>query len=292
MNVAALIGSPVSHSLSPAIHRAAFDAAGLDWTYVSFDVPAGRADAALDAMRTLGIAGLSVTTPHKEQVADNVDGLAQAAAQLRSVNTVVVERDGRLVGHSTDGHGFVKSLEAAGIDPSGIHVVIVGAGAAARSIVSALDRAGADSIVVVNRSRSKAEDVVRLAPLTGRVAADDPTDELVKADLIVNATTVGFGNDDVPIDPSVLHCEQLVVDLAYHPLDTALLRAARDAGARTFDGLGMLVHQAALQQHLWLGHTPDVRVMRAAAEAELARRAGVTTTARLDPTRVPNAARR
>ena len=278
MNVAALIGSPVSHSLSPAIHRAAFDAAGLDWTYVSFDVAAGRADAALDAMRTLGIAGLSVTTPHKEQVADIVDGLAQAAAQLRSVNTVVVERDGRLVGHSTDGHGFVKSLEAEGIDPSGIHVAVVGAGAAARSIVSALDRAGAGSIVVVNRTRSKAEDVVRLAPITGRVAADDPTDELVKADLIVNATSVGFGSDELPLDPSVLHCEHLVADLVYHPLDTALLRAARDAGARTFDGLGMLVHQAALQQHLWLGHMPDVRVMRGAAEAELARRAATPST--------------
>jgi shikimate dehydrogenase len=278
VNVAALIGSPVAHSLSPAIHQAAFDAAGLDWRYVSFDIAAGAADAALDAVRTLGIAGLSVTTPHKEQVADCVDGLAQAAAQLRSVNTVVVEGDGRLVGHSTDGHGFVRALEAEGIDPSGIHVAVIGAGAAARSIVSALDRAGAGSIVIVNRTRSKAADVARLAPITGRVAADAPSCELATADLIVNATSVGFGGsaDDpaaLPFDPSVIHCEHLVADLVYHPLDTALLRSARERGARTFDGLGMLVHQAALQQHLWLGHTPDVRVMRAAAEAELARRA-------------------
>jgi shikimate dehydrogenase len=287
VNVAALIGSPVAHSLSPAIHRAAFEAAAVDWAYVSFEVAAGRADAALDAVRTLGIAGLSVTTPHKEQVAECVDGLAQAAAQLRSVNTVVVEAAGRLVGHSTDGHGFVKSLEAGGVDPSGIHVAVIGAGAAARSIVSALDRAGAGSIVIVNRTRSNAEAVARLAPITGRVAADDPTDELAKADLIVNATSVGFDRTpgdpgSLPIDPSVLHCEHLVADLVYHPLDTALLRAARDAGARTFDGLGMLVHQAALQQHLWLGHMPDVRVMRAAAEAELARREStISPSARL-----------
>ena len=277
MNVAALIGSPVAHSLSPAIHQAAFDAAGLDWRYVSFDVAAGRADVALDAMRALGIAALSVTTPHKQQVAECVDGLAQAAAQLRSVNTVVVEDEGRLIGHSTDGHGFVKSLEAAGIDPSGIHVAVLGAGAAARSIVSALDRAGADAIVVVNRTRSTAEEVVRLAPITARVAGDDPRDDLAKADLIVNATSVGFDSDELPIDPSVIHCEHLVADLVYHPLDTALLRAARHAGARTFDGLGMLVHQAALQQHLWLGHAPDVGVMRAAAEAELASCADATT---------------
>ena len=116
MNVAALIGSPVAHSLSPVIHQAAFDAAGLDWRYVAFDVAAGRADEALAAMRVLGIGGLSVTTPHKEQVAACVDGLAPAAAALRSVNTVVVEDDGRLVGHSTDGHGFVAALHADGVD--------------------------------------------------------------------------------------------------------------------------------------------------------------------------------
>src|SRR5690606_37890473 len=125
-------------------------AAGVDWTYVSFDVAAGRADAALDAMRALGIAGMSVTMPHKEQVAACVDGLAPAAADLRSVNTVVREDGSRLVGHSTDGQGFVRSLEAAGVDVAGLHVVVVGAGAAARSVATALARAGAGEIVVLN----------------------------------------------------------------------------------------------------------------------------------------------
>ncbi len=101
-------------------------------------------------------------------------------------------------------------------------------------------------------------DVVALAPLTARAAGSDAAAELDKAELIVNATSVGFASDDLPLDPAVLHPEHLVADLVYHPLDTALLRAARDAGARTFDGLGMLVHQAALQQQLWLGHLPDV----------------------------------
>jgi shikimate dehydrogenase len=128
-------------------------------------------------------------------------------------------------------------------------------------------------MVVVNRTPGKADAVVSLAPLTARRAGDDVVAELKAAELIVNATSVGFDSDDVPIDAAVLHPEHLVADLVYHPLDTALLRAARDAGARTFDGLGMLVHQAALQQQLWLGHLPDVGVMRAAAEAELARRA-------------------
>jgi shikimate dehydrogenase len=273
VHVAALIGSPVGHSLSPVIHQAAFDAAGIDWRYVAFDVPAGRADEALAAMRALGIAGLSVTTPHKQQVAVCVDGLAPAAAALRSVNTVVAEDDGRLVGHSTDGQGFVAALHADGVDVCGMHVAVLGAGAAARSVVAALDHAGAAAIVVLNRTPEKVPDVVALAPLTARsLASHDVARELAAAELIVNATSVGFGTDELPLDPEVLHPEHLVADLVYHPLDTGLLRAARAAGARTFDGLGMLVHQAALQQQLWLGQLPDVGVMRAAAEAELARR--------------------
>ena len=215
-------------------------------------------------MRTLGIAGLSVTTPHKEQVAECVDGLASGGRRSSARSTPSSSRaTGRLVGHSTDGHGFVKSLEADGVDPCGIHVAVIGAGAAARSIVSALDRAGAGEH---RRRQPHAQQGRRRSPGSPRspaaVAGDDPTDELAKADLIVNATSVGFGTATIgslPIDPSVLHREHLVADLVYHPLDTALLRAAREAGARTFDGLGMLVHQAALQQHLWLGQMPDVR---------------------------------
>jgi shikimate dehydrogenase len=270
--LAALIGSPVGHSLSPVIHQAAFDAAGTGWTYAAFDVPPGRADDALAAMRVLGIAGLSVTTPHKEQVAACVDGLAPAAAALHSVNTVVVEDDRRLVGHSTDGHGFLAALHADGVDVCGLRIAVLGAGAAARSLVAALDHAGAAAIVVVNRTPGTIADVVGLAPLTARAAGADVEEELASAELIINATSVGFDSDDVPLDPAVLHPEHLVADLVYHPLDTALLRAARASGARTFDGLGMLVHQAALQQQLWLGCLPDVTVMRAAAEAELRRR--------------------
>jgi shikimate dehydrogenase len=273
VHVAALIGSPVEHSLSPVIHQAAFDAAGVDWRYVAFDVPAGHSGEALAAMRSLGIVGLSVTTPHKEHVADAVDGLAPAAAALRSVNTVVAEVDGRLVGHSTDGQGFIAALHADGVDVCGMHVAVIGAGGAARSLVAALDHAGAATIVVANRTPGKIGPVVALAPLTARPVGDDVAAELKAAELIVNATSVGFDSTDLPIDSAVLHPEHLVADLVYHPRDTGLLRAARDAGARTFDGLGMLVHQAALQQQLWLGHLPDVSVMRAAAEAELARRA-------------------
>lgn len=267
MPVAAVVGSPIAQSLSPALHRAAFASAGLDWEYVAFDVPVGAGAAAVEAMRTLGLAGLSVTTPLKAEVAAAVDRLAPAALALNSVNTVV--RDGgELVGHSTDGDGFVASLGAVGVDLSGCRVAVVGAGAAARSLVDAIGRAGAAEVVVVNRTPTRGAEAARLAPTsrTGEVV------DLASANIVVNATSVGMGTAELPFDPTVLRPEQIVVDLVYHPLETALLRAAERAGCRTLDGLGMLVHQAVLQQELWTGRRPDPTDMRAAALAELARR--------------------
>ncbi|HEU4840489.1 MAG TPA: shikimate dehydrogenase [Ilumatobacteraceae bacterium] len=269
MPVAAVIGHPVGHSLSPALHNAAFAAAGLGWTYVAFDVAPGAAAAALDAVRVLGIGGLSVTMPHKEAVAAAVDELAPAAAALRSVNTVVRGAGSTLVGHSTDGDGFVASLAAAGVEVAGAAIAVVGAGAAARSVVDALGRAGAADVVVVNRTPARAQDAAALAA-AGRVGA--PAD-VRDAGIVVNATSIGMGTDELPFDPALLRAGQVVADLVYHPLETALLRAARHAGCQVVDGLGMLVHQAVLQQVLWTGVHPDPAVLRAAAEAELARRA-------------------
>ena len=158
MRVAAVIGSPVQHSLSPALHNAAFRHAGLDWVYVAFEVAPGSAAAALAAIRTLGLGGLSVTTPHKEDVAASVDELTPAAAALRS---------GRLVGHSTDGAGFVASLTASGVELDGASVALVGAGAAARSVVDAVGRAGARDVAIVNRTVKRAAESAALAGVLG-----------------------------------------------------------------------------------------------------------------------------
>ena len=273
--LAALIGSPVEHSLSPVIHQAAFDAAGVDWTYAAFDVPAGRATEALAAMRVLGIAGLSVTMPHKHEVADAVDRLDPAAAALRSVNTVCWDGDD-LVGSSTDGAGFVASLTEAGIDVSGSRVAVLGAGGAARSVIDALGRAGAGVISVINRTSERAES----ASLLADVASVGTRDDIARADLVVNASSVGMGvgtgaatQADLPCEIDLLSPTQIVADLVYHPLQTAWLLRAEQIGARTIDGLGMLVHQAALQQQAWLGRMPDVAVMRRAGEDALAERA-------------------
>ena len=272
--VAALIGSPVAHSLSPAIHQAAFDAAGVDWAYVAFDVAPGRAAEAIDAMRVLGLAGLSVTMPHKHDVAAAVDRLDPAAEALGSVNTVSWHDD-ELVGSSTDGAGFVSSLADDGVDITGADVAVIGAGGAARSVIDELGRSGAASVSIINRTAERAESACRLTAVASVGSADD----IAGAHIVINASSVGMGGDpagaaadQLPCDPALLHAEQVVVDLVYHPLQTAWLRCAEQAGARAIDGLGMLIHQAALQQQAWLGERPDVDVMRRAALAALAAR--------------------
>jgi shikimate dehydrogenase len=267
--LAAVIGSPVRHSLSPALHNAAFEQLGLDWAYAAFEVAPGSAPAALDAMRTLGLGGLSVTMPHKEAVAAAVDQLDPAAAALRSVNTVAPQPDGSLLGCSTDGAGFVASLAAAGVSVAGRSVCVLGAGAAGRSIIDAVARAGASRLVVVNRTQATAEVAVELAAGVGSVGGDD---DIADADIVVNTTSVGMNSDEMPCDARLLHAGQVVADIVYHPRETALLRGAAAAGATPVQGLGMLVHQAALQQQWWHGQLPDVLVMEAAAERELAAR--------------------
>lgn len=267
--IAAVIGSPVRHSLSPALHNAAFQQLGIDWAYAAFEVAPGDAPAALAAMRVFGLGGLSVTMPHKEAVAGAVDALDPAADALRSVNTVVPQGDGSLKGYSTDGAGFVASLATAGVVVAGRSVCVFGAGAAGRAVVDAVARAGAARVIVVNRTPAGAEQAAALAGAAGvvGVAAD-----VASADIVVNATSVGMGSQELPCDGSLLSAGQVVADLVYHPRRTALLEAARVVGATTVDGLGMLVHQAALQQQLWHGLLPDVTAMAAAAERELTAR--------------------
>jgi len=267
--LAAVIGSPVRHSLSPALHNAGFAATGVDWLYTAFEVEAGNAGGALDAMRVLGLGGLSVTMPHKEDVARLVDELDPAAAALHSVNTVVPIADGRLRGYSTDGAGFLASLAANDIDVAGKSVCVLGAGGAARAIVDAVSRADAASITVVNRSAERAAAAAALALGVGVVGS---ADDIRACDIIVNATSIGMGSSEMPFDAALLRPEHVVADIVYHPRCTTLLRAAGDIGATVVEGLGMLVHQAVLQQQLWTGASPDPAVLWAAAEQELARR--------------------
>ena len=267
--VAGVIGDPVRHSLSPVLHNAAFRALDLDWVYLAFEVAAGEGGAAVEAVRTLGIEGLSVTMPHKADVARAVDRLSPVAERLGAVNTVV-RRGGVLVGESTDGEGFVAALrQDEGFDPAGKRCLVVGAGGAARAVVLALVEAGATEVVVAGRTPEKVAAAAALAADRGRVGTVEDAGDV---DLVVNATPLGMGGDpSLPIAPDRLAPGQVVADLVYSPLVTPLLEAARARGVVAVNGLGMLIHQAALAFRLWTGEDPPLEVMSAAALGALAR---------------------
>ena len=270
--VAAIIGDPVRHSLSPILHNAAFDALGLDWIYTAFEVHDGGAVDAINAVRSLHIDGLSVTMPHKEAVIDALDRVSPAATRLRSVNCVHWLGDA-LVGDSTDGVGFIDALRHdEGFDVAGRSAVVLGAGGAARAVVLALAEAGAAQVLVVNRSPERGASAAALGGSRSRIgtAAD-----VTGADIVVNATPVGMAGTSSagasPIDVDLVRPGQLIVDLVYHPLRTPLLIAAKARGAVAVTGLGMLIHQAAHAFRLWTGEEPPLEVMSAAALAHLER---------------------
>jgi len=255
--IAAVIGDPVRHSLSPRLHNAGFAALGLDWFYVACPVAKGQAAQAIEAMRTLGIEGLSVTMPHKKSVAVAVDDLSPTAAKLGAVNCV--RRDGdRLVGENTDGIGFVDSLRSQlQMDPDGLTIVIVGAGGAARSIALAMAEHGAQ-VGIFNRTATSAEEVVEIVGAASSVVQEEAIRD---ADVIVNATPLGMSNDSLPFDPSLLSKGQSLIDLIYEPEKTALLLEAESLGVKTLNGVGMLLHQAGAQFQLWTGCEPPLKEM-------------------------------
>lgn len=280
-----LIGWPVEHSLSPAMHNAAFDALGLNWRYVPLPVPPGRVDVAVHGLAALGFHGANVTVPHKEAVMSVLDDVTPNAEALGAVNTIVVgredERGATLGGHNTDAQGFVGALRQGRFDPWEKHAVVVGAGGAARAVVFGLMEAGADEVAVLNRTLQRAQalvsDLSRHAQFP--ICSSQLTPEMLvesarTADLLVNATPVGMWPntdssiwpDDVPVPPSLT-----VFDLVYNPLETKFLRQARESGARAIGGLGMLVKQGALAFEMWTGEEAPAEVMRTACEQMLRR---------------------
>lgn len=273
--VAAIIGDPVAQSLSPAMHNAVFRQRKLDWEYVAMEV---REDALNEVLRTLGdkgIKALSVTMPHKEAVfemlnnaSNGLGNVDESAKSARSVNTISVT-DGRLIGSNTDGDGCCNAIEQAGVDVAGSRAVIIGAGGTARAIVATLARRGASDIAVINRTESRAQDVITSAT----VARVGSVGDIANANILINATSVGMGTQETPVEAGLLHSSLVVLDAVYHPLETTLLRDAKRAGAKTVDGLWMLVHQGSLQQLAWFNEIGDVKVMRQAAVDELAIRA-------------------
>ncbi len=269
--LAAVIGWPVRHSRSPAIHNAAFAARDLDWIYLALPVEPGQVAPAVAGMRALGIEGLSVTMPHKTSIMAALDRCSADAIALRAVNCV--RRDGdRLIGENTDGGGFIDALRLdEDLDPSGMRCTVVGAGGAARAVVRSLAGAGAARVAVINRSPAPA---AHAAALAGDVGAVGGPADLAEADLLVQATPVGMGDDTgLAFDVDAVRGDAVIVDLVYHPLETPLLAAARSRGQRTVGGLGMLVHQAARAFEAWTSIEAPRDAMWAAAKGEIRRNA-------------------
>ncbi len=271
--IAAVIGSPISHSLSPAIHNAAFAAAKRSGEYVAVECGVSDIDTTIEKLQSAGLVGLSVTMPLKEVVIDCLDFVTPDADFLNAVNCISFGPTGS-VGHNTDGDGCCDALtEQGGARLRGATVVVLGAGGTARSIALALVRRGAH-VVIVNRTQSHAMELVNSFSGFGDEVSISVGDQsaIASASILINATSVGMNSSEMPVDASVLHHRLTVLDAVYSPLETALLSAARVAGATVVDGLWMLIHQARHQQKLWFGEFSDALAMRLAAERELSAR--------------------
>ena len=278
-HVVGIVGWPVAHSLSPAIHNAAFAESGLDWVYVPLPVQSQDLREALGGIAPLGFRGVNVTMPHKTEAAELIEHVSEDARILRAVNTIAVRGD-ELEGHNTDAPGFDRFLRRdAGFDPDGRTAIVFGAGGAARACSLALARAGLARLTVAARDEARAAPLVEMVhALDVPVAVVRPGDTGdLAADLVVNATPVG-GSGAERAHASVPHLgpDVLVVDLLYDPPSTDLQHQAREAGATVFGGLGHLLEQAALSFELWTGMPAPLEVMSAAALAALTERSQVT----------------
>ncbi len=281
-----LIGYPLGHSISPAFQQAAFDAAGLAVRYERWEVPPASLPTVEARLREDRCLGANVTVPHKQAVMGFLDRVTPTAVAVGAVNTIV-RVGARLEGDNTDLIGFAQSIRVdGGMNLSGRRVVVLGAGGAARAVVAAcLADHAADVAVCARRPEQAIQLVGDLARITTGASvapvraapldAADPTTRqlLVAADLIVNATPLGTAHHahaaDLPLDPSALHPGQLVCDLVYNPPLTPFLRAAAERGARTLNGLPMLIYQGAAAFERWTGRPAPVELMRRAAERAL-----------------------
>ncbi|MFA1610246.1 shikimate dehydrogenase [Halobellus rubicundus] len=267
MQVFGLLGNPVEHSLSPPMHEAAYEALGLDARYVTFEPDRDAAAAAVESAETLGIAGLNVTIPFKQDVLDAVEP-DDVARRVGAVNTIDFSTTPP-TGHNTDVAGVERSFAHHGVDLEERDAVVVGAGGAGRAVAFALADAGA-SVHVANRTVERAESLA--ADVPGATAGGlDTLDRVADADVLVNATSVGMEPDDdvTPVDAEYLHGDLAVLDAVYAPIETRLLREAAAEGATTIDGAWMLLFQGVEAFERWTGRDAPVDAMNEALRAEL-----------------------
>jgi len=275
-NVVGIIGWPVSHSVSPQMHNRAFLELGLlNWSYVPMpvhDAPKSRVGEAVLGLRALGFRGANVTVPYKEMVLPYLDRLSADAQAIGAVNTIVVNANGLLEGHNTDGVGYINDLVNHGIGCKGLRAIMLGAGGSARAIAYGLLSHDVKRLMLLNRTKAKADEIAshfRPRFTDAQIDADSLTKEsftqaLSSADIIINTTSIGLNNKDEELpflaDMS-FSSSQIVYDIIYNPSTTALLTRAAACNARILNGLGMLVHQGALSFEIWTGRKAPINAM-------------------------------
>lgn len=270
-----IIGYPIGHSISPVFQQAALNHLGLDISYQAWEVAPADVGGFVRNLRKLETLGINVTLPHKEAVIPFLDEVDDWATTAGAVNTIV-NRQGRLTGHNTDGTGFLRALrEEIGFAPQGRRILVLGAGGAARGVVLALSRENVASLTIANRTVSRAQAMAQLATDNGiesaAISLSGPELDIAaqSSDLIVNCTSIGMthGPDECesPLGSTQIPSTVLVNDLVYNPRETPLLREAKKCGARTLGGIHMLVYQGASSFEMWTGQPAPVAVMLEAA---------------------------
>ena len=277
-----IIGYPIGHSISPIFQQAALDSCGIAATYRAYEVAPEEVGPFLEGLRSPDTYGINVTVPHKETVIAHLDEVDDWAARAGAVNTIV-NRNGRLTGHNTDGLGFLTALrQAGGFEPRGRRVLLLGAGGAARGVVLALAQEQVDRIDIANRTLARAQQLSELVRANGidsnaiPLAGPELAAQATGADLIVNCTTIGMshGPDEAgaPLTAAQIPQTSLVYDLVYNPLETPLLVEAAKAGAASLGGIQMLVYQGAASFEMWTGRPAPIAVMLEAATQAMASR--------------------
>jgi shikimate dehydrogenase len=277
-SVFGIFGHPVEHTFSPGMHNAAFAKIKRDACYVPFTVAPSDLERAVRAILPLGICGLNITIPHKETIIPFLDDLTDDARMIGAVNTIEVN-EGNLIGHNTDGRGFLRSLSVeTRFRPKGKTFLMIGSGGAARAVGINLALSGARTILLCDIDRIKAaklgRDIENRTSTRVKVITPDGLEKNAYiADCIINATPLGLKSDDpLPLPRHFIRKGQLICDLVYNPLRTPLLKAARSVGAKTLSGIGMLLYQGVIAFEIWTGGKAPVAVMKTALTRQIDRR--------------------
>lgn len=250
----AIIGDPIDHSLSPNIHNAAFNALGMDCTYIAYRIPRDELEAGVMSLKQIKIAGFNVTIPHKIAMMEFLDEQSPECNIIGAVNTVTND-DGRFVGYNTDMDGFLEPIKRRNITISGSDVLLLGAGGAARAIVAGFAKEKAAKITIANRTKEKGQEIAGFASGLGiksdTVTLEEAGNIAGKHRFVVNATSVGLKNEHSPISTSTINQDNVVYDIVYMPMNTDLITQSKKKSARVIYGYEMLLSQAALAFEIW-----------------------------------------